>query len=691
MSRVGAIPQVVRVRDLFQQNETAYIVMDFIEGETLMARLKRNGPLSWEDAQSIFLPAIRAMEQVHQAGLVHRDLSPDNLMITSDGTVQILDLGAAKDLNINAGASSMQVTKSGFSPLEQYSQRGSSGTWTDVYALAATMYYSLTGVLPPNAVDRVDEDPIRWDLAPLTALPPNVLTALKQAMALSSKTRTQSMGEFLKQLEKAERKPSPKVTPPPNPEKGKPEPKGITDRKNQEEASESDDVLIGHLNDESLHKWGKRFPILLVAVLVLVVLAEIVIFTKPAPDTASASGPKKEAQSQTEALTDTFPPTEPESTLHLSMQEQTISAGVYHTVAIKPDGSAVGAGSREYNRLDVSDWTDLVAISVSYDTIGLKADGTVVATGPNNYGQCDVSGWTDIVTVTAGQDHTIGLKADGTVVATGRNDFAQCDISDWKGIVAVSAGTYHTAGLKADGTVVSTGDNVYGQCDVSDWKDIVAISAGKKHTVGLKADGTVVYTGDNVYGQCDVSDWKDIMAISAGVYHTVGLKADGSVVSTTIKSSFESDLGQCNVSTWTDIRIPGHSISIPDEQLKSEYTDVETTFQLDNGKRIDASIAELSAPLTNCNAITVCVEINELISGNIEGEWGLWVRQLDGEWILAGTFDLEGASAYARLEFDRPISFDAWTCPCHCLGDYWNFSLSTWLQDATQFHYTWER
>ena len=203
MSRVSEIPQVVRVRDLFQQNETAYIVMDFIEGQTLKDRLKKTGPLSWPEAEAIFLPVIYAMERVHQEGLIHRDISPDNLMIQPNGSVRILDLGAAKDLNINSGASSMQVAKGGFSPLEQYTQKGGSGTWTDVYALAATMYYALTGVLPPAAVDRVVKDTLQWDLPPLAALPENVLTALRKAMVLPSDRRTQTMAEFAGQLAKA--------------------------------------------------------------------------------------------------------------------------------------------------------------------------------------------------------------------------------------------------------------------------------------------------------------------------------------------------------------------------------------------------------------------------------------------------------------------------------------------------------
>ena len=200
MARLDEIPGVVKVRDLFQENETAYIIMDFVEGQTLKSLLQKGGPMSWEQAKEIFRPAIQAMEQVHQAGLIHRDLSPDNLMLTHNGAVKILDLGAAKDLNINSGASSMQVAKGGYSPLEQYTQRGGSGPWTDVYAMAATIYSTLTGTLPPNSVDRLESDALRWDLPGLQTMPAPALNALKRAMEVRSKDRIQSMAELAKGL-----------------------------------------------------------------------------------------------------------------------------------------------------------------------------------------------------------------------------------------------------------------------------------------------------------------------------------------------------------------------------------------------------------------------------------------------------------------------------------------------------------
>ena len=193
MVKADSIPGIVRVLDLFQENGTAYIVMEFVEGITLKEYLLRGGPLSWAETERIFQPVVRSMEQVHSSGLIHRDLSPDNLMLTPDGSVKILDLGAAKDLSLNSGVSSMQVAKNGFSPLEQYIQRGGSGPWTDVYSIAATIYYTLTGILPPSAVERLEKDTISWDTSALKALPSTVLTALQKAMAVQVNDRTLTM------------------------------------------------------------------------------------------------------------------------------------------------------------------------------------------------------------------------------------------------------------------------------------------------------------------------------------------------------------------------------------------------------------------------------------------------------------------------------------------------------------------
>ena len=162
MAKLGGIPGVVGVKSVFIQNETAYIVMDFIEGETLLKKLQREGPMDYGTCISLMTPIMQALAEVHKHGIIHRDISPDNIMVQSDGKLILLDLGAAKDLDIQGKdgnvQSSQMVAKHGFSPVEQYGQAGKIGPWTDVYAMAATIYYCCTGVLPPSATDRTIDD-----------------------------------------------------------------------------------------------------------------------------------------------------------------------------------------------------------------------------------------------------------------------------------------------------------------------------------------------------------------------------------------------------------------------------------------------------------------------------------------------------------------------------------------------------
>ena len=539
MSRVDDIPGVVRVRELFQENDTAYIVMDFVEGETLKARLNQSGPMSWDQAKEIFHPAIRAMEQVHKAGLIHRDLSPDNLMLTKDGQVFILDLGAAKDLNVNQGASSMQVAKGGFSPFEQYTQRGGSGPWTDVYAMAATIYFTLTGKLPPVATDRVDEDTISWDLPRLDTLPRQALEALKKAMVVSAKKRTQSMEELetglFEEVVEPEPKPEPEVKPEPESE---PEPKPESKPKPQPQPKKASKKII----------WAA-------VVEVAVVLGGILWgIGTPTRDYKQAQalmdvGQYPGAAIAFSKLGDYQDSAQRAKEAGEMQQIFSISAGEYHTAGLYRDGTVVAVGSNGYSQCDVSGWSDIVAIAAGYRrTVGLRRDGTVVAVGWNEDGQCDVSGWSDIVAVAVGNRHTVGLRRDGTVVAVGWNEDSQCDVSGWSDIVAIAAGNYHTVGLRRDGTVVAVGSNWAGQCDVSGWSDIVAIAAGYRRTVGLRRDGTVVAVGWNEDGQCNVSGWSDIVAVAAGDYHTVGLRSNGTVVAVG-----RNEDGQCGVSSWSDI------------------------------------------------------------------------------------------------------------------------------------------
>ena len=209
MARVDSIPSIVRVRETFLENETAYIVMDYVEGETLKTRLRRDGVLTYSACYAMLRPMMEDLQKVHQLGIIHRDISPDNIMIQKDGSVKLLDLGAAKDLNKKSDGMSQLVTKNGFSPAEQYMDSGKIGPWTDVYALCATIYYACYGKLVPQALERLDQDTLTFDLPVKEAIPQNVIETLKKGLAIRAAERIQSVEELLQRLNVSAARPAP--------------------------------------------------------------------------------------------------------------------------------------------------------------------------------------------------------------------------------------------------------------------------------------------------------------------------------------------------------------------------------------------------------------------------------------------------------------------------------------------------
>lgn len=211
LEKVSQIPQVANVLETFEENATAYVAMEYIPGESLRQRVERTGPMLWNEAREIFLTAADAMARVHREGLIHGNLSPDDLILQPDGKIRILDLGIVKELG--AGAPGVPVARNRFSPPERYTQQGGYGPWTDVYALAASLYYAITGMLPPSAPDRLTEDTLQWGLPQIAALPENVTMAIQRAMVLFRNNRTQTMEEFMADLRQSQTPEEPKEAP----------------------------------------------------------------------------------------------------------------------------------------------------------------------------------------------------------------------------------------------------------------------------------------------------------------------------------------------------------------------------------------------------------------------------------------------------------------------------------------------
>jgi len=191
-------PNVVRVVDFFEANGTAYFAMDYYEGETLSQYLARSGGrLSGHDATSVMLPVLNALEHLHSMPepILHRDIKPANIYLTSKRTPILLDFGAAR-VRLGVSRSLSTVLTPGFAPYEQYSTRGNQGPWSDVYACAATMYFLVTGSVPPEASERIEHPAIDDPCRLVPGLPRALGDAILYGMGFKPEDRPRSAREF---------------------------------------------------------------------------------------------------------------------------------------------------------------------------------------------------------------------------------------------------------------------------------------------------------------------------------------------------------------------------------------------------------------------------------------------------------------------------------------------------------------
>ena len=187
---------IVNVREYFEANNTAYIVMEYLEGETLEEYLAHSGPISADEAYTLLHPVMKVLEQLHNEGVVHRDISPDNLMFDGE-QIKLLDFGAAREVLYSTSKSFSVILKHGYAPEEQYRRKGHQGAWTDVYSLCATMYYCITNVIPDTSLDRMHEDELKRPSDLGVSISEQQEDALMRGLSVLPEDRLQSVADFI--------------------------------------------------------------------------------------------------------------------------------------------------------------------------------------------------------------------------------------------------------------------------------------------------------------------------------------------------------------------------------------------------------------------------------------------------------------------------------------------------------------
>ena len=188
--------RIVRVTDIFEENNTAYIVMEYVEGVTLENYCKQYGKMTFDAIWDMMQPLAETLGKIHDRGLIHRDISPSNIMLNDSTGIKLIDFGSARDYSTTDDKSLSVVLKPGYAPPEQYSSRGQ-GPWTDVYALCATIYRAITGVIPMNAFERMSSDELQYPSELGAVINSEEEAILMCGLATKKTERIQNMNELL--------------------------------------------------------------------------------------------------------------------------------------------------------------------------------------------------------------------------------------------------------------------------------------------------------------------------------------------------------------------------------------------------------------------------------------------------------------------------------------------------------------
>lgn len=605
LARNQQLSGIVDVLDFFTENQTAYLVMEYLDGETLQTYRQALGriPAAWLAER--LAPLMDDLGKLHAAGVVHGDISPDNIILTKDGRLVLIDFGSA---SVVPRQPETVFLKMAYAAPEVYAPGGQRPE-ADIYALCATFYDCVTGKKPLSAAERAHKK-MKWPSQLDPQLQASLDRVLRRGMALRASRRYRSMKALKQAMCRAMRprvhwpyyavsaavllaaallfwskrdaeslKPAFSASPQPAAAETAEDPV-------QTPAADADEPEEVRLYSLELVQAGNKQTYYVGDALDTNGLELLATYTDnsrkelTAQDVAiqydfSASGEREvvlEYEGKSVSfLVEVLPDMEKDYQQAQSLLQSGDSLGAARaffalgdyrdardraselwdvisrrkTISAARDGSSYAAITEQQTCAELEGAEGLVDIVCADGyCIGLKNDGTLAVPEnlPSELGQIRI--WTDIVALGAGSYYLMGVRADGSVVAAGSNSFGECDVGDWSDVVTAEGSFGFSYAVRTDGTLCANRE--------LSASNVVDVACGNYFVAVLLRDGTVQASGSEITSGEDVSqwtaDWTDIVAIDASDSHIVGLKADGTVVTAGPNYS-----GRCDVSEWRDI------------------------------------------------------------------------------------------------------------------------------------------
>ncbi len=643
VSQFSEIPGVVSVKDFFYANETAYIVMEFIDGISLKDYLKeKGGRLTEEETLKIMKPVLEALVQVHKSGIIHRDISPDNIMLTfKDGnthtqieSVKLIDFGAARMTAKNDQKSLTIILKHGYAPEEQYRTHGEQGSWTDVYALCAVLYRMLTGETPVPAMDRMFQDELKNFDKFNTKVSENTVAAILKGLAVKKDDRIQNVQELIEALYEGAK---------------------IKDASRK----------------SGKNKWGVYAGIGAAAVAACAIGFAVLsrgektasnIFGTVVNGTQSAEG---------EILMDTtVQEDETGEQITFYHPQRSVANSWENLLMCLPDGSVQAFGNNDSGQCNVEDWENVVRVEcIGSGSIGVRKDGTILFAGAEHLGQ-NLELWTDVVDVQAVNFGIAGLTKDGTILIStsygvlNEEQAALAEtLQEWNDIKAITSRFSFVFGLKQDGTVIGI-DEEMNHYEFTGWEDVECLDIADSYCgsalIGICSDGTIKTHSLTEYGYSMI--YADILAKFAEgknvaqIQDDVMVTQEGTVLMIDDRDQRKETAEK--LATWSDMVAVSSNTDSPDAfyyGVKSDGTIVNSMISRGNAELEEFKNLEWVEIVTDMNRVF------ESVVGYTKDHKLLVYTISDNAYELMATFAEDAYHLRERMmfesQYDRSVAW----------------------------------